>query len=113
MAVVYADLVRDRGRGGRTVKTYRARNQRAKAYQRATAAAALQTATSVHRRQGGAIFWAILLLAPLAGLAAPLVAVPYMGEPQGWILAGAGMLACVLMLMRLAVHEADHAQHSK
>jgi|SRR5690606_2870373 len=114
MAVVYADLVRERGRGGRTVKTYRAKNQRVKAYQRATAAAAQRVAAPVHARRGGAIFWMILLLAPLAGLAAPLLAVPYLGEPQGWILAGAGLLASVLLLLRLAMHEADYAQqHSK
>lgn len=113
MAVVYADFVRERGKGGRTVKTYRAKSQRAKAYQRATAAAAQRVVAPVHARQGGAIFWMIMLLAPLAGLAAPLLAVPLIGEPQGWILAGAGLLACVLMLLRLAMHEADHAQHSK
>ena len=39
MAVVYADFVRERGRGARTVKTQRAKTQRAKAYQRATAEA--------------------------------------------------------------------------
>ncbi|MBV7481863.1 hypothetical protein [Bordetella sp. BOR01] len=50
------------------------------------------------------------MLAPLAGLAAPLLAVPWLGELVGWILAGAGLLACVLMLFRLAMLEADSAQ---
>lgn len=111
MAVVYGDFARERGRGGRTVKTYRAKTQRAKAYQRATAAAAQRVAAPVHTRRGGYAFWMIMLLAPLAGLAAPLIAVPVIGEPHGWVMAGVGLLACVLLLMRLVKHEADNAQH--
>ena len=112
MAVVYADFARDRSRAVRTVQTHRAKTQRAKAYQRATAQSSVRAAPP-HVRQGGAIFWMILILAPLAGLAAPLLAVPLIGEPHGWVMAGIGMLACVLLLLRLAMHEADHAHHTQ
>lgn len=114
MAVVYADFVRERGKGARTVRTHRAKTQRAKAYQRATAAAAQRTAIQAESRRGGASFWLIMLLAPLAGLVAPLLGVPMMGEPQGWALAGVGLLACVFLLLRLLKQEADYAlQDSK
>jgi hypothetical protein len=112
MAVVYGDFVRERGRGGRTIRTYRAKTQRAKAYQRATASVVHQAAIETQARRGGFAFWTIMLLAPLAGLAAPLVAVPVLGQ-TGWVLAGAGLLACVLLLMRLAKHEADYAYQTQ
>ncbi|MBO9356500.1 hypothetical protein GG851_21120 [Bordetella petrii] len=55
-------------------------------------------------------FLACMTLAPLAGLAAPLWAVPALGEAAGWALAGAGLLGCVLLLFRLARLEADRAR---
>ena len=67
---------------------------------------------TAHPPKSGASFWLIMLLAPLAGLVAPLLAVPLMGELQGWALAGAGLLACVLLLLRLAKQEADYALQS-
>ncbi|MVW72998.1 MULTISPECIES: hypothetical protein [unclassified Bordetella] len=112
MAVVYGDFVRERGRGGRTIRTYRAKTQRAKAYQRATATVVHRAQAATPARRGGAAFWMIMLLAPLAGLAAPLVAVPALGQ-TGWVLAGAGLLACMLLLLRLAKHEADYAYQAQ
>lgn len=112
MAVVYGDFIRERGRGGRTLKTYRAKTQRAKAYQRATAIPVPRVAAVAPTRSGGVAFWMILLLAPLAGLAAPLLAVPAMGQ-SGWALAGAGLLACMLLMLRLVRQEADYAYQTQ
>jgi len=64
------------------------------------------------RDSGRAVFWACLALAPLAGLAAPVWAVPQLGHLAGWSLAGAGLLACVLMLFGLARLEADRARNA-
>lgn len=109
MAVVYADFVRERGRGGRTVKTYVAKAQRAKAYQRASAAAAQRVAVSAPTQRGGLAFWSILLLAPLAGLVAPLIVAPLAGEMSAMVMGGAGLFACVMLLFWLAKQEADSA----
>ena len=115
MAVVYADFVRERGKSARTVRTHRAKTQRAKAYQRATAEAAQRVAVQSQPRKGGVSFWMIMLLAPLAGLVAPLLGASVLGEPQGWALAGAGLFACMLLMLRLVKQEADTAalQHSR
>ena len=93
MAVVYLDFERER----------------AKAFRSANKARRVRPAppcASDSRRT----FMIILALAPLAGLAAPWLAVPTLGEPAGWILAGAGLLACVILLFRLAMQEADNAR---
>jgi len=50
--------------------------------------------------------WAFALLAPLTGLAGPLVAVPALGM-AGWMLTAAGLLACVGLLFHLARLDAD------
>lgn len=93
MAVVYVEFERERA--GKARSAHQARRVRPA---RARAGDSRRT------------FMACLMLAPLAGLAAPLLAVPWLGELVGWILAGAGLLACVLMLFRLAMLEADSAQ---
>jgi len=93
MAVVYLELERERAKAVRSAnKAHRARPAPACA--------------DDSRRT----FMTILALAPLAGLAAPLLAVPWLGEPAGWLLAGVGLLACVLLLFRLAMLEADSAR---
>ncbi|MBO1111893.1 hypothetical protein [Bordetella petrii] len=92
MAVVYVEFERERARKARSTHQARPRTAPARA--------------GDSRRA----FMACLILAPLAGLAAPLLAVPWLGEPAGWLLAGAGLLACVLLLFRLAMHEADSAR---
>ena len=114
MAVVYADFVRDRSKAVRSVRTHRARTERAKAYQRATAAAVSHVQTTTQARQGGAAFWMIMLLAPLAGLIAPLMAGSMMTATQGYALAGAGLVVCLLLMLRLLKQEANHAMaHGK
>lgn len=95
MAVVYLELERERVQAARSARKAR-------------------VAPAVPAARGGSdarrTFLACLMLAPLAGLAAPLWAVPWLGEPVGWSLAGAGLLACVLLLFRLAMQEADRAR---
>jgi len=49
---------------------------------------------------------AFAVLAPLTGLAGPLWAAPALGM-AGWGLTGLGLLACVLLLFRLARQDAD------
>ncbi|OZI27756.1 hypothetical protein CAL18_03930 [Bordetella genomosp. 7] len=91
MAVVYVEF--ERARRGKARVAPNAVNQ------------------AVPRRDSGrAVFWGCLGLAPLAGLAAPVWAVPQFGHLAGWGLAGAGLLACVLMLFGLARLEADRAR---
>ncbi|CAP42001.1 hypothetical protein [Bordetella petrii] len=93
MAVVYVEFERERARKARSANQARhARTAPARA--------------GDSRRT----FLACLILAPLAGLAAPLLAVPWLGQPAGWLLAGAGLLACVLLLFRLAMLEADRSR---
>lgn len=92
MAVVYVEFERARNRKTRSAS--RAIDPRSR---------------SAQGDRGRKLFWACLALAPLAGLAAPIWAVPRLGAPYGWALAGAGLLACLLMLFRLAMHEADRS----
>ncbi|MCD0501695.1 hypothetical protein [Bordetella petrii] len=96
MAVVYVEFERERASKVRSAQKVQRR------------------ARPAPRRAGDSryAFMTCLLLAPLAGLAAPLYAVPWLGEPAGWAVAGAGLLACVLLLFRLAMHEADRARDS-
>lgn len=94
MAVVYLELERERVKAARSARKARI----------------APAAPAVRGNDGRRTFMACLMLAPLAGLAAPLWAVPWLGEPAGWTLAGAGLLACVLLLFRLARQEADSAR---
>lgn len=95
MAVVYVEFERERASKVRSAQKVQRRARPAP-----------------RRTDSRYAFMACLLLAPLAGLAAPLYAVPWLGEPTGWVLAGAGLLACVLLLFRLAMLEADRARDS-
>ena len=93
MAVVYVEFERERARKARSAN--QARHAR------------IAPARAGDSRR---TFLVCLILAPLAGLAAPLLAVPWLGQPAGWLLAGAGLLACVLLLFRLAMLEADRSR---
>lgn len=57
-----------------------------------------------HARKRGLTAFAIL--APLTALAGPLAAVPVLGM-AGWLITGAGMLACVMLLFHVARLDAD------
>ncbi len=94
MAVVYVEFERERARKARSANQARhARTAPARAGRRPRPFLA-----------GG-------ILAPRAGRAAPRLAGPWLGQPAGWLLAGAGLLACVLLLFRLAMLEADRAHY--